>query len=281
MRRDTTFQFGLPRFYGALRYIVIATLGIWVAIILLYALDRSVAQNILALTQLSPARILSDFWLWQFLTYPFVHLDPQHVLFSMVGVYFIGSAVQDRVGSRSFTELYIFSSVLAGVLGFLLALTGRIGAGPAIGAGVAANALLMVFYLLNRGTSIMLFPLPFQIPVLWVLLGIGAIEAGYFILSGFSLFYMVQLLGIGTGYVWFRLFWRRASLSGVVVDQIASLSNNYYRWKRRRAARKFEVYMRKHEKDPKQYFDEYGNFKPPDEKDKKDRGSGSGPGWVN
>jgi hypothetical protein len=36
--------------------------------------------------------------------------------------------------------------------------------------------------------------------------------------------------------------------------------------------------MRKHEKDPKQYFDEYGNFKPPDDKDKKDKG---GSGWVN
>jgi hypothetical protein len=148
-----------------------------------------------------------------------------------------------------------------------------------MGAGVAANALLMVFYMFNRGTSIMMFPLPFQIPVLWVVLGIGAIEAGYFVLSGFALFYLVQLLGIGTGYVWYKLFWRRASLTGVVMDKIAGLSDNYHRWKRRRAGRKFEVYMRKHEKDPKQYFDEYGNFKPPDDKDKKDKGSGSG--WVN
>ncbi len=279
MRRDTTFQFGLPRFYGALRYIVITTLGIWVAIILLWALNKSLAQSILALTALVPANIVKHFWIWQFFTYPFVHLDPSNVLFSMVGVYFIGSAVQDRVGSRGFTELYIFSSALAGVAGFLLSLTGLIGAGPVMGAGVAANALLMVFFLFNRGTSIMLFPLPFQIPVLWVVLGIGAIEAGYFILSGFALLYMIQLLGLGSGYVWYKLFWRRASLAGVVMDRIAALSNEYYRWKRRRAGRKFEVYMRKHEKDPKQYFDEYGNFKPPDDKDKKDHGSGSG--WVN
>ena len=147
-----------------------------------------------------------------------------------------------------------------------------------MGAGVAANALLMVFYLFNRGTSIMMFPLPFQIPVLWVLLGIFAIEAGYFILGGFAFVYLVQLLGIGTGYVWYKLFWRRASLTGVLMDKIAGFSDNYYRWKRRRAGRKFEVYMRKHEKDPKQYFDEYGNFKPPADKDKKDKG---GSGWVN
>src|ERR1700761_4893364 len=145
MRRDTTFQFGLPRFYGALRYIVIGTLGIWVAIILLWAFNQSAAQGFLTLTSLIPSAISKQFWIWQFFTYPFIHLNPQHVLFAMVGVYFIGSAVQDRIGSRSFTELYIFSSALAGLLGFLLALTGRVAVTPVMGAGVAANALLMVF----------------------------------------------------------------------------------------------------------------------------------------
>ncbi len=277
MRRDTTFQFGLPRFYGALRYIVIGTLGIWVAIILLWALQQPLAAAVLHYTALDPVSVLHG-RLWQLFTYPFVHIDPRHVLFSMIGVYFIGSAVQDRIGSRSFTELYLFSSALAGTVGVLLTLIAHIGPGTAMGAGVAANALLMVFYLFNRGTSIMMFPLPFQIPVLWVLLGIAAIEAGYFILSGFAFVYLVQLLGIGTGYVWYKLFWRRASLTGALMDKIAGLSDNYYRWKRRRAGRKFEVYMRKHEKDPKQYFDEYGNFKPPADKDKKDKG---GSGWVN
>ena len=66
-------------------------------------------------------------------------------------------------------------------------------------------------------------------------------------------------------------------------DSLASARNNYYKWKRRRAARKFRVYMKKHGSDPVQYFDEYGNFKPPDERDKKkDKGQGQGPGgWVN
>jgi hypothetical protein len=54
--------------------------------------------------------------------------------------------------------------------------------------------------------------------------------------------------------------------------------NNYYRWKRRRAARKFEVYMRKH--DRSQYFDEYGNFKPPEDREKgKPNGEAKGP-WA-
>ena len=42
------------------------------------------------------------------------------------------------------------------------------------------------------------------------------------------------------------------------------MHNSYYRWKRRRAARKFEVYMRKHDREVN--FDELGNYIPPDDK---------------
>ena len=55
------------------------------------------------------------------------------------------------------------------------------------------------------------------------------------------------------------------------------MKNSYYRWKRRRAARKFEVYMRKHDRDVK--FDDRGNYIPPEDRDKKNGGSTSG--WVN
>ena len=58
---------------------------------------------------------------------------------------------------------------------------------------------------------------------------------------------------------------------------IYGIRNSYYRWKRRRAARKFEVYMRK--QDRSQYFDEHGNFKDPN-KDDKDSGGPRSP-WVN
>lgn len=277
MRRDTTFQFGLPRFTGAVRNIIIVTLGIWAALVLLWAFDRPVGALLLGLGQLNPKDVLHG-WVWQFFTYEFVHLDPWHVLFTMVAVFFIGAPVEERIGSRAFTQMYVVSSALAGIAGFLLALTGYVGFGSALGAGAAANAVLMMFYLHNRGSSIYLFPLPFQIPVHWVVIAIGGIEAAYFLLNGFTLFYLVQLLGLGTGYLWHRFFWRRVKVGAMVQDQALTLRNRYYRWKRRRAARKFEVYMRKHEHDPKQYFDEYGNFKPPDDEKKGGKGSG---GWVN
>jgi hypothetical protein len=56
------------------------------------------------------------------------------------------------------------------------------------------------------------------------------------------------------------------------------MKNSYYRWKRRRAARKFEVYMRQHDKEI--HFDEHGNYIPPDDDAGKGNGGGKS-GWVN
>jgi hypothetical protein len=144
-----------------------------------------------------------------------------------------------------------------------------------MGSGAAANAILMVFYLFNRGAPIMLFPIPIQIPVKWIVLFTAAIETAYLLLSHFALFYFVLLLGLGAGYIWHTLFLTRRTSVGIS-EKYFGLRNSYYRWKRRRAARKFEVYMRDHDRTVT--FDEHGNYIPPKE-DKKNGGSKSG--WVN
>ena len=84
------------------------------------------------------------------------------------------------------------------------------------------------------------------------------------------------LLGLGAGYLWHALFLTRRSKTGIS-EKYFSLRNSYYRFKRRRAARKFEVYMRDHNRTVT--FDEHGNYIPPEDLDKKNGGSKSG--WVN
>jgi membrane associated rhomboid family serine protease len=256
---------------------VLLSAAIYIVIVLLWAFAQPLAAKILVIGGLVP-ELITRGWVWQFVTYGFVQLDPWNFFMTMLGVYFLGSAVQERIGSRAFLELYLSSLIGAGILGYLCSLTGFIGQGQALGAGAAANAILMVFYMLFREAPIMLFPLPIPIPVKYIVIFTAAIEGAYFLIYHFILFYLVLLLGLVTGYLWYRFLWRRASLSAVVQDRVYGMRNSYHRWKRRRAARKFQVYMRKHQHDPKQYFDEYGNFKPPDDGDKKDGGKG---GWVN
>jgi membrane associated rhomboid family serine protease len=267
---------GFPRFWGAVRALILISAAIYVTIVLLWASHQSWAGAILAVGGLSPDAVRHG-WVWQLVTYGFVQLDPWNFLMTMLGVYFLGSAVQARIGSRAFVELYLFSLFGAALVGCLLAWTHYIGSGSVLGAGAAVNAILMVFYMLNRDAPIMLLFVPIPIPVKYIVIFTAAVEGAYFLIYHFALFFLVLLLGLGMGFIWYRFLWRY-SFAGVFQQQVLSIRNSYYRWKRERAKKKFKVYMRKHDQDPKQYFDEYGNFRPPDEQDKKDRGPG---GWVN
>jgi membrane associated rhomboid family serine protease len=263
----------LPPFRGAVRQIILASTAIFVFLLLAVAFAQPLAQQVLNFGVLAPESIRRG-WLWQLVTYGFVYVDPLDFALTMMGIYFIGNAVEEQVGSRRFYGLYFSSLAMAGAAGFLLSLTHVVARGSTAGAGAAANAILMVFYLLYRGAPIMLFPLPIQIPVRYIVIFIAALETAYLLLYHFALHYCVLLLGLGAGYVWYTLIYRKPLTPSVSIsDRYYSARNAYYRWKRRRAAKKFQVYMKKHNREV--YFDEYGNYKPPD--DKKDDGET----WVN
>ena len=286
MPRRSTSDFGFPAFRGAVRAFVLASTAAYIVTLLALSFTPALGEVIVNAGMLSLGGVLQG-RLWQFITYSFVSVDPLQFVLSMLGVYFIGSAVEQQIGARRFTELYFISTLGAALIGFLLSLTGVMGQGSAFTAGAAANALLMVFYMLNRDAPIMLLPLPIQIPVKYIVILTAAVEGAYLLLTHFALFYVVLLAGLGSGYGWFALA-RRRSVSGMVGDRWLELRNGYYRWKRRRAARKFEVYMRQNNADPKaQYFDEYGNYRgpgttPPRERERDDdagRGKSRNP-WV-
>ncbi len=277
MARNTSFDIGLPPFRGAVRQIIIVSAAIYVVILLLMAFAQGVGQAVLALGILDPARVREG-WLWQFVTYAFMYVDPLNFVMSLLGIYFLGWAVEERVGPARFYGLFFGSIIFSGLAGFALSLSGVVGQGSALGSGAASNAILMVFYLFNRGAPIMLFPIPIQIPVKWIVLFIAAIEAAYLLLSHFALQYFVLLLGLAAGYVWYVIFLRRRTSIGAKPSS-DGIRNAYYRWKRRRAARKFEVYMRKH--DRKVTFDEHGNYIPPEEDQGGKKNGGSKSGWVN
>jgi membrane associated rhomboid family serine protease len=276
MPRNTSFEMMLPPFRGAVRQIIIASAAIYVVILLLMSFASAAGSMVLALGILDPAHIRQG-WLWQFVSYAFMYVDPLEFVLSLLGIYFLGSAVQERVGRAAFYGLFFSSIALSGIAGFALSLTGVLARGPAWGSAAAANAILMVFYLFNRDAPLMLFPLPIQIPVKWIVLGIAGLETAYLLLNHFALFYCVSLLGLGAGYVWHAAFFSKG-ISLRVSERFYEARNEYYRWRRRRAARKFEVYMRKHDRDV--HFDEHGNYIPPDDDPNKGNG-GSKSGWVN
>jgi hypothetical protein len=149
-----------------------------------------------------------------------------------------------------------------------------------VGASGGIYGILMAFGLIHGDREIMLFPIPFSIRAKYfvaaiafiALVGaIGAASPG----RGEAVAYFAHLGGLVFGFLYVKFLPRRGLAFGAS-ERYFSLRNAYYRWKRRRAARKFEVYMRQH--DRKVTFDEHGNYIPPED-DKKNGGSKSG--WVN
>jgi membrane associated rhomboid family serine protease len=193
--RNTAFDMGLPPFRGAVRQIILASTAIYAVLLLLLSFKPDLANLVFTLGVLQPAQIHQG-WLWQFVTYAFMYRDPLDFVLSLVGIYFIGGAVEDQIGTGRFYNLFFTSLIVAAIFGYLLSLTGQIAQGIAMGSGAAADAILMVFYLLNRNAPIMLFPIPIQIPVKWIVVGIAALETAYLLLSHFALQFCVVLLGL-------------------------------------------------------------------------------------
>ena len=107
-----------------------------------------------------------------------------------------------------------------------------------------------------------------------LVIGVLASVAGLFLVHTFA--YFAHLGGLLFGFIYVKFMPRKGIAYGAS-ESYFGFRNSYYRWKRRRAARKFEVYMRKHNREVT--FDEHGNYVPPDDADKKNGGSKSG--WVN
>jgi len=270
-----TSEFGLPPFSGAVRQIILACVAIYVIILLLLSFAPGLGQSILQLGMLD-AEAVRHGWIWQFLTYPFMSDDPWRFVVSLIGIYFLGPAVEARIGSGRFYGLFFGSSIVAGLFGFLLSFAG-IARGPAFTVAAATNAIFMVFYLLNPDAPILAF-FVLQVPIKWLLYLFMAIEVAYLLITHFSMFFCVAVAGFGVGYLWFALFLTRPK-TVQASEWYYGLRNSYFRWKRRRAARKFEVYMRQHNREV--IFDEHGNYVPPDDADRNKKNGGSKSGWVN
>lgn len=134
-----------------------------IALFVLYALfSRWAHLPLEEYLALKPARVVRDLWIWQLVTYMFLHnpLNPFHLVFNMLVLYFFGPDLESRLGSRRFLLLYLGGGILAG---FCFASFHFLGDPhvPALGASGAIMALIVLyaFYWPNRMVIFLFFPL--------------------------------------------------------------------------------------------------------------------------
>jgi len=69
---------------------------------------------------------------WTLVTYMFLHAGFTHILFNMLGLYFFGPRVEQRIGSSRFFALYMISGITGGLLSFYTPMVSIVGASGAI-----------------------------------------------------------------------------------------------------------------------------------------------------
>ena len=123
--------------------------------------------NLVNYLAMNPALVIGrNFW-WQPFTYMFVHSGISHILFNMLGLFFFGTQVEDRVGSNEFLLYYLATGVLAGLFSLLIYwLTGAYYV-FLLGASGAVYAVLLAFATFYPTAQIFLFGiLPVKAPIL-------------------------------------------------------------------------------------------------------------------
>jgi len=69
---------------------------------------------------------------WTIITYQFLHANFWHLLFNMIGLFFFGPRLEDRIGSYHFLGLYLLSGVVGGLLSFFTPYAIIVGASGAV-----------------------------------------------------------------------------------------------------------------------------------------------------
>jgi membrane associated rhomboid family serine protease len=141
---------------------------------------------------------LSHGYVWQLVTFQFMHGGPIHLLLNCWAIFIFGREVEEALGRKTFLTLYLSSGVLGGLVQMLGALlVGGHFAGPVVGASAGAFGLIAAFATLfpERPLTMLLF---FIIPVnmrakflLWLSAVIAVAGIGYSLSKGADLKYNI------------------------------------------------------------------------------------------
>ncbi len=102
---------------------------------------------------------IGKLWLWQFVTYMFLHSvsDPWHIIFNMLVLWMFGSEVERAMGTRRFLTMYFTAGIFAGIFGCLFTPDN-----PILGASGAIFAVEIAFAMFYPNATIIFFVFPIK-----------------------------------------------------------------------------------------------------------------------
>jgi membrane associated rhomboid family serine protease len=221
------YSFGPGPITPAVKWIIVANIGVF--------LVSQIFPAIIEIFGLSPELVLERGWVWQPVTYLFLHGDLMHILFNMLGIWMFGVELERRWGTRFFLQYYAVTGlgaaatvIAVGLLPF--AATASTYIATTIGASGALYGLLMAYAIYYPDRPILLFMI-FPVPAKYFVMIIGAIA--FLSGPGGGVSNSAHLGGLIFGYLYLR-----SGRGGMT----AEIKYRYLKWKMNRLRRKFDVY---------------------------------------
>jgi hypothetical protein len=214
---------------------------------------------------------------------------------NMLALWMFGAQFETAWGRKQFLEFYFFCVVGAALTSIIVGygalavyhswqvpLIGTIASlvnTPTVGASGGVFGIMLAYAILYGDQEfLMWFLVPIKARYLVAIFLFIALVGALQDVGGVANF--AHLGGAFFGWIYLRFIPRRG-LGFATSEGYFGIRNRYIKWRRRRAAKKFEVYMRNQNQPTNynEYFDEYGNYRDPNAK-KKDDADSRGP-WVN
>lgn len=179
---------------GAIKWLIIANTVV-------YILQVFAGRSFIYTFGLVPYSVTRYFWLWQLLTYMFLHGGIFHLLFNLFILWMFGRSVETAWGTKSFLKYYFICGLGAALA---IVLTGASSMMVNIGASGAIYGILVAFAMLYPEAVIYLyFLIPVKAKYLAILLGAIAFLAGISG-SGSGIAHFGHLGGLVVGYIYLK-----------------------------------------------------------------------------
>jgi membrane associated rhomboid family serine protease len=271
-RSNGPVMLALPPFRGMTRRIILIALVAFFALALLHIAMQGLWLTIVDLSLLVPD-LAYHREIWRFLTYPFIGGDILSVAFALLSIWFFANSVEDERGPRWLGEYFLATTIGGGLLAAAVSLIVRWEGVVAGGLWPFVLAVLVAFAYFQPDQEIRFaFFLTLKakyLAAIYVLVYLALSLLGH---DRFGA--IVALANAACGFAFLRFAPRRGLRAGFS-ERWYGMRNAYYRQKRRRAAKKFTVYMKKQGKEVS--LDEHGRYVDPSGKprDPSDRN------WMN
>jgi len=172
--------FGLPKPSKAVKTLLIINVAVFVLQMFLDGSPDHVTPG--RMSRLLGVTVGEFYQPWRYITFQFLHGGIWHILMNMLGLYFLGSPVEQKYGLRKFVVFYLSCGVTAGIAYVIIGSAGGLSPNtPIIGAsgGVFGIILAAAVYFPGFRIIFLFFPVPIRLAALIIfgMMGLLVLQA--------------------------------------------------------------------------------------------------------